>query len=94
MIEFLLKLLGMPEGSGKSGKREVAALLALFTGGLIIWGFWEFDQSGRLSVLTLMIGASLAALGGAFGLHSLLKQGGLSFEKKEKPDVDHRNENT
>jgi len=95
MIKLLLKLLGMPDGQPeKSGKREVAALLAVFTVILILWGFSGFDQSGRLSVLTMMIGASLVALGGAFGLDALVRQGGLSFKTgKEAKDGRDRTQN-
>ncbi len=88
MIRFFIWLLNMPKGDAKSGKRETAALLALFTAGLTIWGFWEFDQNGRLSVITMYLVAATAALGGAFGLHSLIAQGGLSFKNKPKGDDD------
>lgn len=90
MIRFFLKLLGMPDGaSGKSGKREVAAMLALFTAALIVWGFWGFDQSGRISILAMLISASLVALGGAFGLDALIRQGGVSWKNnKDKSNDD------
>lgn len=89
MIRLFLWLLQLPkESQNKSGKREVAIALALFTAALTIWGFASFTESGRISVITTYVIAATTALGGAFGLHALVKQGGLSFKKGEGDDDD------
>ncbi len=88
-MRILVKILGMPKNGQGSGKREVAALFAMFTMTLIVWAWPGMSDDAKVSVLSWLISASVVMLAAAFGMESLIKQAGFKFnstDSKNKSD--------
>lgn len=79
MFRLLVKILGMPKNGQGSGKREVAALFAIFTMGLIIWAWPSMADAAKVTTLSWLISASVVMLAAAFGMESLINQAGFRF---------------
>lgn len=57
----------------KSGKREVAVIVALFVAALFVWGL-ALERPDVVDVAKFLTPFSASGLAGAFGLHSWITQ--------------------
>jgi len=77
MFKIVLWLLAIPDGekSGKSGKREVAVLFALFSAVMVILlGLDPELGANQLALLQWLVTASVVMLMYAFGMEALVHQ--------------------
>lgn len=74
-----LWLIRMPSENGKSGKREVAVSVAIWTMVMLCWAWPALTSDQKAEIVMWMLSLSAILLMAAFGFDALLRQAGLRF---------------